>query len=338
MSEDNTMIKDQSESEKLKPEETVHDDPDSPNPTEAESVESPESGVLPGEMDMYGRRTPKPYHERAYLLYGKEKPNTMFDYAGTKSFLQNIGFDGGELRQARSGKYYAQAMRNTESAEENGLTCLFCGRPVLGVDYYRLPEGKVRCTNCSRTLIKTPDELNDLYRRVLSDFESFFGVTIDLPLTIEMNRQRKLKKKWKLLTKEEPENGIYVPCSTFVYKDKEGIICLDNSAPRLSVLVALAHSLTFVWQYTNWNEKKRLSKAMMRKREVISHGMSAWVEVQYLYLLGETAAARRQEIRYRAREDASGYGFSLYEKEYPINRETVLVEDSPFKAEGYPIQ
>lgn len=45
-----------------------------------------------------------PYHERYYLKYREGKRNMVLDLDGTKSFLQEIGFDGGELRKAREGK------------------------------------------------------------------------------------------------------------------------------------------------------------------------------------------------------------------------------------------
>ena len=35
-----------------------------------------------------------PYHERYYLKYREGKRNTALDLDGTKSFLQEIGFDG----------------------------------------------------------------------------------------------------------------------------------------------------------------------------------------------------------------------------------------------------
>lgn len=303
---------------------------------EAESAENQEETVTP-EVDEYGQRIPRPYHERAYLLYGDKEPNPKTDYAGTRSFLNGIGFDGGELSKARYSKDYAKINKMAVGTENNGMYCLFCGRPILGVDYYRLPEGNLRCTSCSRTLLNSLEDLEAIYDKVVTDFETFFGVTIDLPVQLGTNSQRKLKKKWKLLTKEEPGNGIFVPCSVYVDKGKEVLICLDNSAPRLSVIVALAHSLTTAWQYINWDDKKKFPKLKGNRYEIMSKGMLAWVEVQYLYMLGERAAAERQEARFREANDARGLGFILYEKEYPIIRDTIFIGESPFVTDGYPI-
>lgn len=305
---------------------------------EENSTENNEETQNLSDVDSFGQRIARPYHERAYLLYGSKEQNPQFDYISTRKFLNKIGFDGGELGKARYSKEYAKLNKNAMSDENNGLYCLFCGRPILGVDYYRLQEGNLRCTSCSRTLLNSLEELEAVYDKVVTDFESFFGVTIDLPISLGTNGQRKLKKKWKLLTSEDVGNGIFVPSSVYVNKGKEIIICLDNSAPRLSVIVALTHALTTAWQYINWDDKKKFPKLRGKRYEVVSKGMLAWVEVQYLYMLGERAAAERQETRFRKAEDARGYGFCLYENEYPIIKDTIFIGESPFVTDGYPIK
>ena len=62
-----------------------------------------------------------PYHERYYLKYREGKRNMTLDLEGTKSFLQEIGFDGGELKQAREGKNCAENLRNTDKNKKNQM-------------------------------------------------------------------------------------------------------------------------------------------------------------------------------------------------------------------------
>ena len=64
--------------------------------------------------------------------------------------------------------------------------------------------------------------------------------------------------------------------------------------------------------------------------------MAKWAEIQYLYLIGETAIAKREEYITRNREDEYGAGFRLYEEEFPLSREAMTCEDTPFTPGRYP--
>ena len=68
----------------------------------------------------------------------------------------------------------------------------------------------------------------------------------------------------------------------------------------------------------------------------IYEGMAKWVEIQYLYLVGETNVARREEYITRNRQDEYGIGFCLYEDRYPLTREAMFCEETPFTPNSYP--
>ena len=136
-----------------------------------------------------------PYHERYYLKYREGKRSTALDLDGTKSFLQEIGFDGGELRQAREGKNCAENMRNTDKNKNNQMFCSYCGTELSGVEFFRLPDGRMRCNTCSNTVVKSKAEVEALCKRVIENMDSFFGARIDVPVSIEVTDERKLKKK-----------------------------------------------------------------------------------------------------------------------------------------------
>ena len=127
-------------------------------------------------------KTP-PYHERYYLKYNGGKRTTALDLNGTKSFLHTLGFDGGELRQAREGKGQSEAFQSLDQDKNNQMFCSYCGAKISGVEYYRLPDGRLRCTVCSQTVVTDKQEIQEICKRVIANMDSFFGATIEVPVT-----------------------------------------------------------------------------------------------------------------------------------------------------------
>lgn len=279
---------------------------------------------------------PLPYHERYYLKYREGKRTTPLDLSGTKTFLQDLGFDGGELRQAREGKDVAENFRrNADTSKNNQLFCSYCGSEVSGVEFFRLPDGRIRCTTCSKTVVKTKGEIEELCERVITNMENFFGAAIDVPVSIEVTEERKLKKKLGVPLGTKDSQSLLI-LGAAVNKKKKYRIILENGAPRISLIATFAHELTHIWQYVHWDNNKNFKKCPNAKRLLIYEGMAKWAEIQYLYLIGETAVARREEFLTRSREDEYGIGFRLYEDRYPLSRETMTCENTPFTPNNYP--
>ena len=278
---------------------------------------------------------PAPYHQRYYLRYKEGKRTKPLDLEGTKAFLQGIGFDGGELRQAREGKNTAENLRNADSGKGNQMRCSYCGTEIAGVDYYRLPDGRLRCTSCSSSLVTTKAEVEELCKRVISNMDSFFGATIDVPVSIQMMDERKLKKKVGIPLGTRDEQSMLILGVAF-NKKKDYRIVLENGAPRISLIATFAHELTHIWQYTHWDNKKGFKKCPKSNRLLIYEGMAKWAELQYLYLIGETAVAKREELITLQRQDEYGIGFRLYADRYPLSRETMCCEETPFTPDRYP--
>lgn len=276
-----------------------------------------------------------PYHERYYLKYREGKRNEPMDLDGTKAFLELMGFDGGELRQARSGKACAENFRNADKNRKNQSYCSYCGSEIAGVEYYRLPDGRMRCTTCNNTVVKSKDEVEELCHRVMTNMENFFGATIDVPVSIEVVEERKLKRKVGVPL-DAPDDQSVLILGVAINKRKKYSILLENGAPRISLIATFAHELTHIWQYTHWDNQKGFQKCHKNKRLLIYEGMAKWAEIQYLYLIGETNVARREENITRNREDEYGIGFCLYESYYPLNREAMTCEDTPFTPGRYP--
>lgn len=277
-----------------------------------------------------------PYHERYYLKYREGKRCTAMDLDETRAFLRSAGFDGGELRRAREGKNCAEEFRNTGKNRNNQMRCSYCGTEIAGVDFYRLPDGRLRCTTCSSTVVKTRAEAAELCERVIANLETFFGASIDVPVSIEVTDERKLKKRLGVPLGTQDSQSILI-LGVAISKKKKYNIILENGAPRISLIATFAHELTHIWQYTHWDNKKDFKKCSKSNRLLIYEGMAKWAEIQYLYLIGETTVAKREEYITRNRKDAYGIGFCLYEDRYPLSREAMLCEDTPFTSNRYPL-
>ncbi len=308
---------------------TSEDDPSEAEEAEEEPV--PEEDVPSEDMSKE-----VPYHERYYLRYHDGKRSTEMDLDGTRAFLHDLGFDGGELRQARAGKDCAESYRNSENRKNKRMCCSYCGTEISGVEFYRLPDGRMRCTACSNSLVQTKAEAEELCRRVLACMDSFFGAAINVPVSIEFLDERKLKRKIGASLGTRDSQSILI-LGVAINKKKKYNILLENGAPRISLIATFAHELTHIWQYTHWDNQKKFKKCPKKKRLLIYEGMAKWAEIQYLYLVGETNIARREESITRNRQDEYGVGFCMYEELFPLSREAMTCEDTPFTQDGYPI-
>ena len=310
--------------------------------TESENVADEENGETETEADAEAEDSSaspdsgeKPYHERYYLKYREGKRNTALDLDGTKAFLQAIGFDGGELKQAREEKDCAEKLRETDDNKNIRMRCSYCGAEISGVEFFRLPDGRLRCNTCSSTVIKSKAEVEALCQRVISNMDTFFGATIDVPVSISVTDERKLKKRIGVPLGTQDSQSILI-LGVAINKKKKYSIILENGAPRISLIATFAHELTHIWQYTHWDNNKNLKKCPKSKHLLIYEGMAKWAEIQYLYLIGETNVARREEYITRKRQDAYGKGFCLYEDRYPLSREAMNCEETPFTPNNYP--
>ena len=278
---------------------------------------------------------PLPYHERDYLKYREGQRTEPMDLLGTRELLQKMGFDGGELRQARLGKDCAETFRNANGNSAQ-MRCSYCGAEISGVEFYRLPDGRLRCTTCSNTVVKTKQEVEELCQKVIENMDTFFGATIDVPVSIQVVEERKLKKRLGLPLGAQDSQSILI-LGVAINKKKKYSIILENGAPRISLIATFAHELTHIWQYTHWDSNKKFKQCPKEKRLLIYEGMAKWVEIQYLYMIGETTVARREERITRDRPDEYGIGFRLYEDQYPLSRDTMNCDETPFTPDRYPL-
>lgn len=329
-------IEEASESESVPKEDPVASDENGPIPQESAAAQTEDNTPQENTVSIATVMEKKPYHERFYLRYGEGKRTDPLDIAGTKHFLNELGFDGGELSQARKGRKLAEDFASSEEGKSNQMYCSYCGTQIAGVEFHRLQDGRLRCTSCSNTLVKTREEVEQIYSRVIANLDKFFGATIDVPVAIEVLHEHKLKKKIGVPIGTRDEQSTLI-LGVAINKKKNYSILLENGAPRISLIATFAHELTHIWQYTHWDIRKDMPKCAPSKRLLLYEGMAKWAEIQYLYLIGEVSVARREERKTRARQDEYGIGFCLYEQQYPLTREAMSCDETPFTPNRYPL-
>lgn len=308
--------------------ETSEADAPAPEPTPEDAPPSQSSGCK--------RRNP-PYGERYYLRYGGVANLEPLDLDGTQAFLRTLGFDGGELRQARAGRGYAAALQQQISGGRNKLHCSYCGKEIAGVDFDRVPDGRLRCTTCSAFLVTSEEEIRQILHRVLDNLENFFGASIKVPIEIQVLEHRKLKKRIRRSISEVDDKSVLI-LGVAINRNRQYAVLIENGAPRISLIATFAHELTHIWQYTHWDCVKGFPRCTGTKRLLVYEGMAKWAEIQYLYLIGETAVAQREELYTREREDEYGLGFRIYEDTYPLTREAMTCAVTPFIPGKYPFE
>ena len=279
----------------------------------------------------------KPYHERYYLLYGGKSVTEAIDVSGTYKYLTAMGFGNNFLKQARSGKDTARLIEETYKPNKpNARYCDFCGVEILGTEYEALSDGRERCINCGRTAVKSEQQFKKLYDDVKRNLEAFFGITINVGIRVRMVTSAKLHRKLgKSFTPTAGYDGRVVGVAI---RDKSGYtLMVENGAPTMASMLTMAHELTHIWQYINWDRsalKRLYGKDMLIE---VYEGMAKWVEVQYAYLINEPAVAKREEIMTECRNDEYGCGFVRYRANYPLSAGTVLTGKTPFYNTDIPL-
>lgn len=281
----------------------------------------------------------RPYHEKYFLQFGKEKEPETIDIKGTYEFLKKIGHANGAMKQARNAPTEAELIEQSYIPNQPGKRyCDFCGIELSGAEFDRLSDGRERCAACGRTAVKTEEEFLKIYQSVIENMELFFDVRIKVPVTVKMVNARRLHRS---LNETFIPTGRFDP-RTLGYarwdkRKKSFTIFLENGSPRISTIGTLSHELTHIWQYTNWDEAQIRAKYGRYTLEIYE-GMAKWVEIQYRYFIGETATAKREEIMTRLREDEYGRGFNMYLSQYPLIIDGEPDAITPFSNPSEPLE
>ena len=280
----------------------------------------------------------QPYHTSYYLLYGQKGEPSLLDIKGTGKYVSTVFKNrNNTLKQVRDGRKIAKIIEQRYRPNRaNARFCDFCGVEILGVEYETLADGRDRCVNCSRTAVRTSEELVKLFDNVKRNMESSFGIKIQAGISVEMVNTRTLQKE---------SGNVFIPSKGFdprviglAVRDKNGFrLLIENGAPRIRSILTIAHELTHIWQYQNWN-RKAIRKLYGKDLELeIYEGMAKWAEIQYAYLINEVPIAKREEIITAYRQDEYGRGFLRYRLNYPLTTGTVITGRTPFMNPDRPL-
>ena len=294
-------------------------------PSDNQSDPQEESEAIPEQETDDGS---KPYYKKYYLLYGGKSLPEGLDLSGTKDFLSSLGLNGGELKQAREGLNTSELNEDATSLTTDAV-CSYCGRKISMAAFYKMKDGRMRCTKCSRSLVEDTKELKNIYDKTLNNLADFFGIELRAAVNIEMVDSRKLKKKLKNRVGEIDTGGGLI-LGVAIRDKNDFAILLENGAPRITVIATIAHELTHVWQYTNWKDKNLKKKYGKSAILMLREGMAMWTEIQYLFFIGETEVASRLETETRNRSDIYGTGFVKFADAYPISKKVMEYNETPF--------
>lgn len=278
-----------------------------------------------------------PYFQRYYLLYGFEAMPAALDVTQTHKYLRDLGFDKNFLKQARDNKDIAKRVEDTFKPGQSGKHyCDFCGAEILGTEFETLVDGRERCMNCGRTAVKTGAEFTKIFMDVKRNMEAFYGISLRVPIKVEMVNTKKLNRR--LGKSFVPTPNMDPRVLGVAISDHNGYtLMVENGAPRLQSMMTMAHELTHIWQYTNWDRNHLIEKYGKDMDGEVWEGMAKWVEIQYAYLINEPATAKREELWTTFRQDEYGRGFVKYLKKYPFSLGNHITGPTPFDNKNEPL-
>ena len=279
----------------------------------------------------------KPYLDRHYLLFGADdsrRYDEVFDCVSAKSYLREMGVStDNALTQARQLKYKANEYAGYREPTER--YCDFCGKPLTGVEFDVLKDGRDRCAECSDTVVRGKANFESLFSQVREGLIEKYAIDLPNNMTVEVVSSKKLAQK---------VGTDFVPTRNFDsrtvglatnHKGRYGLM-FENGIPRINLIATAAHELTHIWQYSHW-DKAAITAKYGKLTLAIYEGMAKWSEIQYLFLINEADQAERTLENEVLRTDVYGYGLRLYLNEYPLSRGIVLEGDTPFNHINAPI-
>ena len=273
------------------------------------------------------------YPECAFLNFGGAVVSDRLALSETLEYLHHYRFTTSSLSQARAQQYIAKVLEEAYDPRRKDISfCDFCGCELTAIEYDILPDGRKRCMNCSKTAIRTSDEFKDLFLHVRERMEALFGIYIQIPIVVKMISAAEMLRR---------SNKTPTPSSGFdervigvaIRKGKRHTLYIENGAPRMSAVSTIAHELTHIWQYQNWDVRQIKRNYKPCDPQVIYEGMAMWAEIQYLILINEPTYAKREEIHTRFRDDIYGAGFKMFLERYPLTSGAYITGASPFHTE-----
>lgn len=278
------------------------------------------------------------YQKTCYLKFGFEEIDARLKLDELMRYLRVHGCANNSLTKARKRDIIEKNLIDLNA--EN--CCDFCGLPLSGVSFERLNDGRIRCNDCSSSTISSVEQFEQLFYQVLDMMQNVFGVEYKVPISVEMADAKTVGKKAGMLF--TPSTGMAERVLGFArLMDGKYSLMIENGSPKLAAIDTMVHEMTHIWQYINWNDAQvaavyHLPDANDQDAKaynnlvtlIVYEGMATWASVQYLYQMGETSYAAKQEAYTRFRQDVYGIGFRLYADKYPLVKDGAMNKYTPF--------
>lgn len=304
-----------------------------PEPQSVTGEESAGIDDIGGEDEELAGKVPTEqtaYQRKCFVKFGFETIDAALDIDGTRELLRTLGLDKNPLQQVREISDGKDELPSGYDPHKYGVhLCDFCGVELLGGEYELLKDGRERCNRCSMTAVKKVEDFKALYKTVLRNMEAFYGIKLNVAVKVRTTNAKQIAKHVGMQFVATP--GFDGRVLGFAQRDKTGYsLYIENGSPRLAATATIAHELTHIWQYLNWNDAELTRKYGKQNMLEVYEGMAKWAEIQYLMLMNEKSYAKRQEITTRLRDDEYGRGFIIYADKYPLTNEPNVTR-TPFK-------
>lgn len=266
-----------------------------------------------------------------FLNYGDSDSSSLVNQQSTLDYLVSLGFGDGDLFQARMA-IQSHSVNQFVFDSVGVRYCDFCFGQIMGGEYEELKDGRDRCSRCSRSVLQTHEQFIDEYQQVLRNMEMAFAITIPAPKVVKMVNARDIGRK----TGETFVKTDHVDPRVLGYalKNKDGAeLYIENGSPRMPAILTMAHELTHIWQFKNWDVKRIEKTYGARNRVAIYEGMASWAMIQYLLFTRDLEYANRQIQYLLSRNDEYGDGFKVFVERYSLSFTGELDDDTPFHQE-----
>lgn len=168
-----------------------------------------------------------------------------------------------------------------------------------------LADGRIRCNDCSTTAVRDLAEFKEIYTHTEMMMENIFEINYPVAITIKTVDAVKMSKR---------SHSVYQPTNQFAarvlgfaeYRSGEYTLFIENGSPRLVSLNVIAHEMTHIWQYINWN-RAQIAAIYKQDRpdrdavamDIVYEGMAVWASIQILYSMGEVFFCRTAGTGFR---------------------------------------
>ena len=285
----------------------------------------------PEEEDNNSELPETEYQKHCFLKFGFDDFDICLETERTVAYLSAFGFDENQLTHIRK---YAANQYEYDPTKPDTHYCDFCGKELSEGKYRTLNDGREQCAHCTKTAIESLGEFRKLFRVVKKQYERIYRVKIDVRIHIHLTTAEEIAEETG--SAFVPTPGFDARAVGFARKETcddhvEHSIYIEKSSPMESAMATIAHELTHIWQYNNW-DMSALDALGTNERQERLEGMATWCEVQYMYAVGAYKYATRMAVTNRMRNDVYGRGFLRFEKTYPLAKDG-NIKKSPFNGD-----